>query len=100
MVYTPHMKELIKKIESTRSKRIEESKAGKHFPRLSHSEGEELCHKFHPDYRKGTKREVRIGPNNGDLAPNELADILEAKSIIDPKEIDLSNRAGIVMRYE
>ena len=32
---------------------------------------QELLHRFHPDYREGTKRPLAVGPNKGDIVPNE-----------------------------
>ena len=46
--------------------------------------------RIHPDYAPGGKREIRIGPNKGDIAPNEVVDLLEAYPVIEPEEIDLS----------
>jgi len=45
--------------------------------------------KYHPDYMEGTKRSVAVGPNKGDIVPNEVADILEARCLVDPDQIDL-----------
>ncbi len=91
MPYAPELKELIKRVEATRQRRIEEAQRNEHFPMISESEGISLMHKFHPDYKKGTKRKLRVGPNKGDLVPNEVADLLEARSRIDPSKVDLSN---------
>ncbi len=51
---------------------------------------EQMLHKYHPDYMKGTRREVRIGPNKSDHLYNGIADLLEARSILEPKDVDLS----------
>lgn len=93
MPYEPYLKELIKKVEETRPRRIKEFKEGRHFPRLSIQDGEELMQRFHPDYKPGTKRELKVGPSKGNIVPHEVADILEAKSTILPKQIDLDNPA-------
>jgi hypothetical protein len=45
--------------------------------------------KYHPDYMEGTKRSVAVGPNKGDIVPNEVADILEACCLVDPDTIDV-----------
>ena len=90
-MYTPELLELIKKVEATRPERIKKAQKGEHFPRMSYEEGGEVLHRFHPDYKKGTKRKLGVGPNEGDVVPNEIADILEARSIIDPDSIDLDN---------
>ncbi len=90
MPYEPYMKELIKKVEATRSARIQAAKEGKHFPRLSEEDGMKLMKEFHPDYKEGTKRQLAVGPSKSKVVPNELADILEAKSSLNSGTVDLS----------
>ncbi len=85
--YPQYMREVIEVVESTRDKRLHEIKE---YPRMNAEEREKILSKFHPDYREGVKRSVRIGPNKGDLIPHEVADLLEAHPLIDPREIDLS----------
>lgn len=89
MPYPDYMLELIKKVEATRPKRIEQVESKKSFPMLSEEEGNKLLHKFHPDYKKGTKRELKIGKSEGALVPNEVADIIEANPAIDLEAVDL-----------
>jgi len=84
MPYPPKLKELIKAVEKTRPARIEKVKRGEHFPKLSPSEREKVLSKFHPDYKSEGRRKVAVGPNKGDLLPDEVVDLLEAKSRIDP----------------
>jgi len=84
--YPEYMRESIELVAKTRQRRLKEV-----YRRMSLEEAEEVLHKFHPDYREGTKRPVKIGPNKGDLMPNELADLIEAHPFVDPKDIDLSN---------
>jgi len=90
MGYEPYMKELIKKVEATRPARIQQVKQGKHFPRLPEEEGLKLMREFHPDYKEGAKRELAVGASKGKVVPNELADILEARSTLDHSAVDLS----------
>ncbi|MFQ5711862.1 MAG: FAD-dependent oxidoreductase [Candidatus Geothermarchaeales archaeon] len=80
------IKDLMKRVEETRSERLEEAP-----PRLKPDEKADLLQRFHPDYKPGTKRRVMVGPNKGDLMPNEFADLLEAYSLIDPDKFDLSS---------
>ena len=40
--------------------------------------------KFHPDYRRGQARRFASGPNKGEELTTEVADILEAHSMIGP----------------
>jgi succinate dehydrogenase / fumarate reductase flavoprotein subunit len=84
--YPDYMWDSIRKVEETRQDRI-----GAEIERMTLEEREKLLKKFHPDYKEGTKRVVKFGPNKGDLIYNEIVDLLEAKPLIDPKSIDLSN---------
>lgn len=85
--YPKYMLESIEAVERTRDRRLKEIKE---FKRMSAEEREEILDKFHPDYREGAKKPVRIGPNKGDLMSVEVVDLLEAHPLIDPSEIDLS----------
>ena len=90
MGYTPELKELIKKVEATRPERVEKARRGENYPALSLEEREVVLNKFHPDYQKDGKREVRVGPNKGDIFQETVAELLESKSILRPENIDLS----------
>jgi len=83
--YPEYMRESIKLVERTRPERI-----GKLPPQMTPEEREEILSRYHPDYVPGGKRRIKIGPNRGDIAPNEVVDLLEAYPVIDPEEIDLS----------
>ena len=83
--YPEYMRESIEAVEKTRERRLKET-----FPLMSLEERDEILQKFHPDYKKGTKRPVKIGPNKGNLMPQEVADLLEAHPLIKPKDVDLS----------
>jgi succinate dehydrogenase/fumarate reductase flavoprotein subunit len=87
--YPPELKELIKKVEQTRPARVEAKKRGEELPMLSLREREERL-KFHPDYREESRREIRVGPSKGYAISPEIVDLLEAKSRVDPDQIDLS----------
>lgn len=89
MSYPDNMSELIKKVEATRPKRIEQVKKGENFAALSLDEGEKLLHEFHPDYKEGTKRKLKVGKSKDALVPNEVADLLEAGPCINLEDIDL-----------
>jgi aspartate oxidase len=91
MQYPDYMKDLIKKVEGTRPARTEEAMAGKHFSKLSSAGREEILKKYHPDFIEGAKRALRIGKDKGSIVPQEVADLLEARSLLDPKSIDLKN---------
>lgn len=89
MSYPDNMLELIKKVEATRPKRVEEAKKGDNFPSLSLDDGEKLLKQFHPDYKDGTKRKLKIGSSKDEMVPLEVADLLEAFPAIDLANIDL-----------
>ena len=88
--YTPELKELIKKVEATRPQRVERARKNQHFPALNMEQRKEWLSKYHPDYKNEGRRAVKIGPNKGDVFPEEVANLLESKSRINPKNIDLT----------
>jgi len=93
MPYTEKLKQLIKKVEQTRPKRLEMAKRGEHYPELPLSEREGILKRFHPDYMEKGRRAVRVGPNKGEIFPEEVADLLESKSRVDPAKVNLNNIA-------
>ncbi len=90
MGYTPELKELIKQVEATRPERVEMARRNEHYPPLSLEERETVLNKYHPDYQKEGRRIVRVGPNKGDLFQGEVADLLESRSMLRPKNVNLS----------
>jgi len=90
MGYPPQMKELIGVIDKTRPKRL-----GQTLPLIPLEQQQDLLSRYHPDYRAGTKRSISVGPNKGDIACNELMDLLESKSRIDPQRVDLSPELSV-----
>jgi succinate dehydrogenase/fumarate reductase flavoprotein subunit len=93
MPYTRELKELIKKVEATRPARIEKKRRGEEFPLLSLKEREERLRKYHPDFREGSRKEIRVGPNKGYAISPEIVDLLEARSRVNPDVIDLNKVA-------
>jgi succinate dehydrogenase / fumarate reductase flavoprotein subunit len=85
MSYTPEMRASLAKVEASRPRRLKET-----YPRLSPEERQTVLKKFHPDYIETAFREIRVGPNKGGRTLNELADLLEGRSRIDPNAFDLS----------
>jgi succinate dehydrogenase / fumarate reductase flavoprotein subunit len=83
--YPKYLREIITITEKTRDQRLNEP-----FPLMNLKERERLLKQSHPDYKKKTKRPLRIGPNKGDLMPHEVVDLLEAHSLIKPENISLS----------
>ncbi|MGZ6209432.1 MAG: FAD-binding protein [Syntrophales bacterium] len=93
MSYTRELKELIGKVEATRPARIEKKKRGEGFPLLSLKEREERLRKYHPDFREGSRKEIRVGPNKGYAISPEIVNLLEARSRVNPDVIDLNKVA-------
>jgi succinate dehydrogenase/fumarate reductase flavoprotein subunit len=90
-MYPEYMKESLKLVEQTRQKRLELAKSGKEvFPPMTAKERDEILHKFHPDYKEGARRAVRVGPNKGEKLTAEIADLLESHSRIKPEQFDLT----------
>lgn len=84
--YPDYMRESIKKVEKTREKRLDQE-----MDRLTAEEIDEVLQTYHPDYIQEEKVSLRFGPSKGLQLPRECARLVEARSIIDPDEIDLSN---------
>jgi len=80
--YPEYMRKLIDVVNQTRPKRKD------YIPKAMTMQERDEVLKVHPDYAPGGKRTISIGPNKGDAAPNEVADLLEAYPLITSKEID------------
>jgi succinate dehydrogenase/fumarate reductase flavoprotein subunit len=89
MPYPESLKELIKVVESTRAERVEKKKRNDEVPFLSLDERKEML-QYHPDVKEEGRREVQVGPSKGYRIAHEMADLLEAKSRVDPAKIDLN----------
>ncbi|MCK4420982.1 FAD-binding protein [candidate division WOR-3 bacterium] len=83
--YTNEMWQSIEKVEATRKSRVE-----KLHPAMSLEEGDALLKKYHPDYKEGNTRELRVGSSKGTSVVQEVVDLLEAYPRIDPDKIDLT----------
>jgi succinate dehydrogenase/fumarate reductase flavoprotein subunit len=90
MPYTDELKSLIKVVEKTRPERLGRKKRGEEFPRMSLDEAEAILKKYHPDYKDEGRRELKVGPSKGYRIAHEFADLLEARSRLNPDKIDLS----------
>lgn len=90
MGYTPALMELIKKVEATRSARVEKARKGEHFPALTLEQRKEWLQKYHPDYKPDGRRKLKIGPNKGTELPDEVADVIESKSVLTGRKLDLA----------
>jgi succinate dehydrogenase/fumarate reductase flavoprotein subunit len=87
--YTESMRGSIELVEKTRDERLKHPYK-ETYGFLSLEERDEVLQKHHPDYKKEMKRPLKIGPNKGNLMPHEVADILEAHPLINPKDVDIS----------
>lgn len=90
MSYTPEMRELIKRVEATRSERVAMARRNEHFPALSLEERAVVLEKFHPDYQKDGRSAMRAGPDKGKAFPEEITRMLESRSMLRPEKVDLS----------
>ena len=89
-MYPEYMLESLKLVEETRSKRLELEKSGKPvFKPMTAEERDDVLNKFHPDYKKESRRVVHIGPNRGEEITTEVADMLESHSRIKPELFNL-----------
>jgi succinate dehydrogenase / fumarate reductase flavoprotein subunit len=79
------MRESIARVETTRSARLQET-----WPMMAPAEKQEILRRFHPDYKPEGMRELRVGSARGMRTPHELADLLEAHSLIREVDLDLS----------
>jgi len=84
MPYPVEMQESIKKVELTRSSRLNQE-----FDRLELSEKARLLEDYHPDYRTDSKAKISLGPNSDDLVPVELLELLNSPSRLEPAKINL-----------
>ena len=90
MPYTEELRKLIRVVEKTRPERIARKRKGEEFPRMSLEEAGAILKKFHPDYKEETRRELQVGPSKGYRVAHEFADLLEARSRVEPGLVDLS----------
>jgi succinate dehydrogenase / fumarate reductase flavoprotein subunit len=84
MSYPESMQPSIEKLSATRQFRMAQQ-----IPLLPPDQKQSLLESFHPDYKKGTMRELRLGPNQGDKTPHELANLFEAYTATDPAQVNL-----------
>jgi len=90
MPYPEKLKTLIKKVEATRVERVERKKKDEEVPFLSLDERKVMLEN-HPDFKQEGRRELKVGKSKGYAIAHEIADLLEAKSRVDPDKVDLSN---------
>jgi len=83
--YPDYMLKSIKKVEKKREHNMTHP-----IKPMSMDERETMLTRYHPDYMEGTRREIRVGRNKGEVIYNGIVDLLEARSVLDPKDVDLS----------
>ncbi len=83
--YPDYMQESIRKVESTRTKRLKET-----FPAMSMEQRDDVLNAFHPDYKGETFHAIRLGVSKGQRMPIELARLVEGRPHIGP-DFDLSD---------
>ncbi len=84
--YTEEQLISMKKVEASREKRLKEL-----FPRMSAEEKQTVLKENHPDYIDSAYETLKIGANKGEKVLHELADLLQGKSRVLGKDIDLTN---------
>src|SRR4030042_311314 len=92
MAYPPDLRESLAKVEASRERRLAET-----HPRLSPQAREDVLHGFHPDFIADAFREIRLGPNQGERTPRELADTLEGAPRPLPEPVGPADTTGDVL---
>lgn len=82
--YPQNLRDLMGLVEKTRPERIAKVHDNDLFPRLAKKEADAVLKKYHPDYRPGGRRKLKVGPNRGEVLADEIVDLLESPSRIDP----------------
>jgi len=80
--YPDYMMKSIKLVEEKRERNM-----SKPVKPMSMKSREDVLSKYHPDYMKGTKRELKVGIDKGTILYNGIVDLLEAKPVLDPKDV-------------
>ncbi len=80
------MQESIRKVEAARAENVKLDPR-----RMSAEEKKALLEQYHPDYRQNQFTNLKMGPNQGDKVPLELAALLQANSRIAGMALDLGS---------
>lgn len=102
MSYPDYMFESIRMVEASRPKRAEMARAGlQNFLKpLSSEARERVLSDNHPDYQPNARKEVRVGPNKGEMITSEVVDILERPSLLPnnfiPEPIDYQSDVLVI----
>jgi succinate dehydrogenase/fumarate reductase flavoprotein subunit len=93
-MYPAYLNESLEAVARTRPARLELALSGEPvYPPMNADERKEVLSRYHPDFAAGAKRPVRVGPNRGEDLTTEVAEMLEAHSMIEPKLMDIHLRA-------
>lgn len=84
--YTDEQLASIAKVEATRAERLNNL-----YPRMSADDKDAVLRENHPDYIDSAYEELQVGPNKGDKVLHELATLLQGKSRVLGKKIDLAH---------
>ncbi len=85
-MYPERLAESIKAVEAARDANIAYEPA-----RMTAQQKEDLLKAYHPDYKVEEFEELKIGPNKGEKVPCELAEMLQAHTLIKADDVDLEN---------
>ncbi len=89
-MYPDYLAGLLKEVERTRPKRLDLALSGQPvYQPMNAEERADVLANYHPDFSQGAKRVVRVGPNKGEELTTEVADLLEAHSMIAPKLMNI-----------
>lgn len=83
-MYPPGLKESVAQVEISREKRLKED-----CPPIAEGDKADIVKQHHPNYVAQGLREILVGHNRGMRAPNELADLLEGNSRVDPEAMEI-----------
>ena len=92
-MYPDYLAGLLREVERTRPKRLELALSGEPvYPPMNAEERADVLAKYHPDFSPGAKRIARVGTSKGEELTTEVAVLLEAHSMIEPKLMELGLR--------
>ncbi len=89
-MYPDYLADMLKLVDQSRSRRLDLALSGEPvYPPMNAEQRKDVLSKYHPDFTQGAKRPVRVGPNRGEELTTEVAEILEAHSMVEPKLMDI-----------
>ncbi len=93
MPYPQYLKDLIKRVEANRARHVALKREDDDLPFLTLEQRQSYLERFHPDYKTGPqiRRPITVGPSKGYSISPEIVDLLEARALVDPDKLDLSN---------